>query len=327
MDFLNSIDFEHHNGVLLSMINDYLRNDFYDKMLASHVSGQPCLDIGFGTGLLTVLALKHGATSVVAYESDSDRFVLGQYIIDLLGLQQKVHLINEEYNHTKGLHNATVVFTETLTGNLWGEGLWHSMPRDPGVCFLPSQLFLEFYARPVSEAFARGLIQEVKPDAPLTFAPGIDIDSRFVAAVNLFMAKKYQHPIKAKDSTKLEQGIVHFPRQQNTVWGWIPHIRMSATGTCVARYTLDTQKVTINDNPIDFGQLKYRMHIDTSAWSQSLILLTPRVGMQHGTNVMYLDTGHWGPAENPVLLNCVNQNLTVTHNLKYGRITYNLEQQ
>jgi predicted RNA methylase len=60
MDFLDRVDFENHDGVYLSMLNDVARNHFYDQIL-TEVRNQHCVEIGFGTGLLSMLALKHGA--------------------------------------------------------------------------------------------------------------------------------------------------------------------------------------------------------------------------------------------------------------------------
>ena len=42
------------------------------------------LEIGFGTGFLSMLALKHGARSIVAYESDINRYQLGCEVIKIL---------------------------------------------------------------------------------------------------------------------------------------------------------------------------------------------------------------------------------------------------
>jgi len=85
MDFLDQIDFENHNGVYLPMINDAARNQFYDRIL-TEVRDQDCVEIGFGTGFLSMLALKHGARSIVAYESDPVRYELGCKVIELLKL-------------------------------------------------------------------------------------------------------------------------------------------------------------------------------------------------------------------------------------------------
>ena len=73
-DILKEIDWYNHDGVNLSMINDFMRNQFYDRVLSKHVTNQNCTDVGFGTGLLSMIALKHGATHVRAFEVDYHRY-------------------------------------------------------------------------------------------------------------------------------------------------------------------------------------------------------------------------------------------------------------
>ena len=324
MKFLDRVDFKNHDGVNISMINDFMRNQFYDRVLENRVQGQRCMDIGFGTGLLSVLAIKHGAANITAYESDVDRYKLGCQMIDLLGLQDRITLLNQRYDHTMGLNDIDVVFTETVNGNLWWEGLYNSIPRTPGYQFLPGQYFLEIYTVSIPDAFAHGLM-EFSEDS-YQFAPGIDIDKKFVSAVNLMITKKYHLPVKPKNKTVLQPGIVNFERQQSTVWGRIPYQRAIAQGQCVANYVLDIENNTVNSRPIDFDQRTLELNINTDQYQDHTVLVVPRAGMQHGNNKMYLDTGHWGPAEDPIILHKPKGNLVVTHDLHNGKISYKLEE-
>ena len=324
MKFLNRIDFKNHDGVNLPMINDFMRNQFYDSVLENNVQGQRCMDIGFGTGLLSMLAIKHGAANITAYESDVDRYELGCRIIDLLGLQHRITLLNQRYDHTMGLNNIDVVFTETVNGNLWWEGLYNSIPRMPGKLFLPGQYFLEIHAVSIPEAFAHGLI-EYSEDT-YRFAPGINIDEKFVSAVNLMIAKKYHLPVQPKNKTALAPGIIQFERQQSTVWGWIPYQRAITQGQCKHKYVLDIENCTVNNQPIDFDQHMIELHVNTDQYQDQTVLIVPRTGMQHHKNKMYLDTGHWGPTEGPIILHKPKGNLVITHDLHNGKITYKLEE-
>ena len=45
MDFLDRIDWYNHDGVNLGMINDFVRNQFYDRVLSIYVRDQVCVDI------------------------------------------------------------------------------------------------------------------------------------------------------------------------------------------------------------------------------------------------------------------------------------------
>jgi len=322
-DFLQRIDFKNHDGTNLPMIKDFMRNQFYDRVLMNNVRDQHCMDIGFGTGLLSVLALKHGAKHITAYECDDDRYQLGCEIIKLLKLQNRITLVNQRYTHSMGLHNIDAVFTETVNGNLWWEGLYNSIPRQPGKKFLPGQYFLEIHAYPIPESFAHGLIEFCEDD--FRFEPGIDIDKKFVSAVNLMITKKYNLPVRPKKQINLNQGIVTFTRQQPTVWGWIPFQRAVTQGSCVDQYVLDIQTGFINNDPINFDQHIYSFSIDTTKWQDKTVLIVPRAGMQHNQDKIYLDTGHWGPTEDPIILHQPKGDLIIKHDLHTGKLSYTLQ--
>jgi hypothetical protein len=55
------------------------------------------------------------------------------------------------------------------------------------------------------------------------------------------------------------------------------------------------------------------------------VLIVPRMGMQQDSDKLYLDTGHWGAAIKPIVLVNPVSNLTVTHRVIDGLITYSLE--
>ena len=303
MDFLNRIDWHNHDGVNLGMINDFMRNQFYDRILSRYVKDQDCTDIGFGTGLLSMLALKHGARHVRAFESDRDRYQLGCKIIEQLNLTDWIELINERYDHS--YQPTPVTFTETVNGNLWWEGLWNSLPRDESLIFLPGEYFLELWAVEVPDSFAQGLTMPGQSQA--FFAPGVDVDPAFVSLINALANKA---PV---GSPPLPTGIVNFERQQETAWGWIPYMRAVQAGSVVASYYTkywdkNTELCVLN--------------IETTTWKNKTVLIVPRMGMQQDSDKLYLDTGHWGPGENPIILSKPQTNLVVEHNVKTGLITY-----
>jgi hypothetical protein len=306
MDFLNRIDWHNHDGVNLGMINDFMRNQFYDRILSRYVADQRCTDIGFGTGLLTMLALKHGAQHVRAFESDTDRYQLGCEIIKQLGLEHRVELINQRYDrHCKP---TPVTFTETVNGNLWWEGLWNSLPQDSQSIFLPGQYFLEIWAVEVPHSFAQGLC--IQSQSQASFNPGVDVDSKFVSVVNSLANKP------PTTQVSLSSGIVCFERQQETAWGWIPYLRAVQAGSVVAGYCAQHYHDDLNEFVLD---------VSTVAWRNRTMLIVPRMGMSQDNDKLYLDTGHWGPGENPILLINPQSTLQVRHNVRNGLITYSME--
>jgi hypothetical protein len=307
MSFLSRIDWFNHDGVNLGMINDFMRNQFYDRILSRYVANQRCTDIGFGTGLLSMLALKHGAEHVQAFESDLDRYQLGCEIIKQLKLQDRIELINERYDHN--YNPRSVTFTETVNGNLWWEGLWNSLPRGHETVFLPGTYFLEMWAVEIPESFARGLCRPGQSQS--CFNPGVDVDFKFVSVVNSLAGKA------GPGSLLLNTGIVTFERQQETDWGWIPYMRAVQAGSVVASYSA-TQW--------DEDRESFTLDVDTKDWRDKTVLIVPRLGMAQDNDRLYLDTGHWGPGENPIILSNPQTNLVVEHSVKTGLITYSLEQ-
>ena len=120
-DFLNTLNWNNDDGINLPMINDLIRNYYYEKILSRYVHNQKCIDIGFGTGLLSMMALKHGAAHVIAYESNDERYLLGREVIDRLNLGKKITLVHDRYHRDTSI-NAPVIFTETMSAGIWGEG-------------------------------------------------------------------------------------------------------------------------------------------------------------------------------------------------------------
>ena len=302
MDFLDRVDFENHDGVYLSMLNDVSRNHFYDQIL-TQVRDQHCVEIGFGTGLLSMLALKHGARSIVAYESDTDRYQLGCEVIKVLKLQDRITLINQRYDHTCE-HEQEVVFTETVDDNIWGEGLYNSLPRKSGRQFLPGQYFLEIHAVPISADIANSLIQAHEENH---FSPGVDVDPRFVSYVNLLLSKKYNKPVKSK--VGLPEGVTELTPMPT-------YIDWTTKNTYAGQYVVDANAPFV-DQPIR------QLQVDTV---EQPVLVVPRAGMQHGSERLYLDTGHWKLPANPAVINLPNSRVIVEHDFHTGKITYKIKE-
>jgi len=309
MSFLSRIDWFNHDGVNLGMINDFMRNQFYDRILSRYVANQRCTDIGFGTGLLSMLALKHGADHVRAFEIDHDRYLLGREIIQRLGLDNKIELVNECYDNS--YRPSTVTFTETVDGNLWWEGLWNSLPRGHETVFLPGTYFLEMWAVEIPASFAKGL--GVQEQTNRVFAPGVDVDPAFVQTVNELICETADCVYNPMILDNLTPGIMQFDRQVGTVWNWIPYMRAVQAGSVVASYSATHW---------DEDKESFTLDVDTKDWRDKTVLIVPRLGMAQDNDRLYLDTGHWGPGESPIILSNPHTSLVVEHSVKTGLITY-----
>lgn len=332
LDFLRTIDWRNHDGVNLNMLNDFVRNQFYDKAIADNVKGKCCLDVGFGTGFLSILALQHGASSVIAYENDDNRYLLGKEIIQRLGLGKKIELIHDRYDYSLISEHpeVEVLVTETVNGNLWWEGMFNNIPAEPSnVVYVPGQYFLNFYAIPVGDQFAQGIVSAFTGEVNEIY-PGVDIDIDWLNCVNDLMAMTDEREYVPRDRINLDPDIWPVDNKNNSPWGWIAHMRLVHDQQPWASYALDVARAEIittisgheTTKPFDFRASRVSMSLDTSQWQNCNILLVPRVGLRSGMHSMFLDLGHWGPAENPVLLIKPQQNLTITHSLRSGSIKY-----
>jgi hypothetical protein len=317
------INWQHHDGVSWPMINDHVRNQFYDCVMAEHVRDRNCIDIGFGTGLLTMLALKHGARHVVAYENNADRYQLGEYIIHSLKLQDKIELRNTTYQH-QASEPGRVLFSETVNGNLWGESLWHSLPREPGAEFLPGQYWMEIHALPVCDSFAYQCVTGNQQHT--SFYPGVDIDHDFQ---RLIADLAFDH---SPNFDSLTPGIHRLGTGVETAWGYIPWQRLThESAPVVASYRLDAGAGTLTTQdadgtrvrPIDWNADSLYLELDTEQFRQQTVLLVPRMGMAQGNHRLTLDLGHWGPAVCAVMAVRPHTTIGITHRTADGGLLYN----
>ena len=84
-------------GISLNMINDKERNVFYKNIISEECKGRVCVDIGAGNGLLTFLAIKHGAKHVYCIEADVYTCSLLKEIAIELEFFDKITIINESF--------------------------------------------------------------------------------------------------------------------------------------------------------------------------------------------------------------------------------------
>ena len=313
------------DGVNLPMINDVPRNLFYDKILSGTVQNKRCCDIGFGTGLLSLLALKHGAKSITAYEKDPTRFELGQRIIKHLGLQDRIELKNclAKTVDIEKL-DCDVVFHEIIHQGLWGEGVWWVRPSMPGKEYAPGNYFFEMYATEISDSTVDGFLNG-DPDASY-FNPGIEIDPGFIDLINSFIvhddSRKLKPMLGDNQLKKLEWNKIHKD------WSWDPRqVFKTYPKQLLCKYVVDynESKSTFTDSNgtrvLDLNSSYFtEMIIDTTEWSSTNMMLEFRFGLQHGEERLYLDDCRGWGSEVPWIFIKPKQNLSFTQNFRSGEI-------
>lgn len=295
------------DGINLPMINDVPRNLFYDRILSKNVKGKKCCDIGFGTGLLSILALKHGATSIIAYEQDPDRFELGKKVIAHLGLTNRIELKNQIASYTD-IENSDcdVIFHEIVHQGIWGEGLWYIKPSKFGIKkYIPGNYFFELYATEIDDATVDGFLNS--DNGIEHFNPGVETRIDFVDLINSFIFKNNSKKIQILTDDdrliKLDWNKIHKD------WSWNPgYVFKNYPKQLLCKYNIDynTNKHIIVDskgsNHIDLDITNIcEMIIDTSKWRETNMLLELRFGLEHDRDRLYLDECRsWG-AEVPWL--------------------------
>lgn len=187
------------------MINDVYRNLYYKKILsAQNFEGKHLLEIGFGTGLLTFIALDLNASKVTAYEQKPHVYKISQEIIKAHSFKDKIELINERYYSKKTKHDYLI--HELLAENIWGEYLFYCI-KDLYHKIIPSDYFVNLYFK----VMTRNSNIEEKPLDDYIFSPGIEINEEYVTLINKHIKKNKinsnQTESRIRDLSKKESGL------------------------------------------------------------------------------------------------------------------------
>lgn len=125
MDLLKTINWNGRTfGYDLLMINDHERNRFFYDALHD-AKDKIVLDIGAGTGLLSVLAVACGARHVYAFEYDAKNYAVAQAMIKRSGLDDRITLIcadamtvdRDSWPHP----NIDIIISETFANDCFTE--------------------------------------------------------------------------------------------------------------------------------------------------------------------------------------------------------------
>jgi hypothetical protein len=136
------------NSTNLLMITDHERNQFYDAILKETVPGKTCIEVGFGSGILSFLALKYAPKHIIAYESDPDAYAFGSRLIKKFGLTDKITLINDIYAPSDMDIGADLIYHEILGPNLWDESVYDILQSN--IPMVPSEYRCDFYICEIS---------------------------------------------------------------------------------------------------------------------------------------------------------------------------------
>ena len=115
------------NDFHFAMINDVDRNEFYNRSLAKCVKpSSVVLEIGAGSGLLSMIAAKHGASKVFAIEANRHMCKVAQTNIRENAMQDRISLLNKLSTHVvqsdfEGFEEPQILVSEILGSLLLSE--------------------------------------------------------------------------------------------------------------------------------------------------------------------------------------------------------------
>lgn len=155
------------------MLADIPRNVAYRKAIDLHAAGKTILDIGTGTGLLAMMAVRAGAKHVYAVDRNATKADLARDIIAANGMSDSITVINKmslDLDRDADLGGGVdLVISELFSANVVGETLMQALSHaaseltNPGATFLPERCAI------------MGALAECKARPEVTEVEGFDL--------------------------------------------------------------------------------------------------------------------------------------------------------
>lgn len=147
------------------MLNDKKRNLAYKQAIAKAISQghDVVLDIGSGTGILSMFAVQSGAKEVYACEMSKTMYEMGLDVLKANKMEKLVHTIHKKSTEMKVgddiPQQVSLVVTETLDCGLLGEGILATVEHAWANLLMPSTDDLHHSnAKPVSKVIPGGAV-------------------------------------------------------------------------------------------------------------------------------------------------------------------------
>ena len=149
------------------MLNDKKRNAAYKQAISNAISRghDVVLDIGSGTGILSMFAIQGGAKEVYACEMSKTMYEMGRDVLKANNMETLVHTVHKKSTDIKVGEDipkkVSLVVTETLDCGLLGEGILTTIKHAWSNLLLPSaedSALQPLDVKPVSKVIPGGAI-------------------------------------------------------------------------------------------------------------------------------------------------------------------------
>jgi hypothetical protein len=182
-------------GLSIKLLNSKKRNIFYDKLLIK-TGGKKCIDVGSGSGILALLALKHGAKHVVCFESDVLVCKVLEDMVVSCELSDKIQVINKKFksSHIKeyDLDDYELIFHELFGTSIWDDQGWpirSTFDTSISIPITPNRCIVDFYIMEIENLNDIPYINDFfnKTTKIPKFDPGVEIPQKFINYYNYFI--------------------------------------------------------------------------------------------------------------------------------------------
>jgi len=280
------------------MINDLWRNKFYHKALSKVSKNKVVLDVGTGTGILSVYALNAGATFVYAVEQNPDAAEMAQFILSKCFDQSRFKVIcgnfwTTDIDNQIEKNSIDILVSETVGPGLFDQGMiqtWHCakpfLKKD--AISIPDCLSFDvniWHSDNINEIFG----------APPDFArPGIHKPGKFaeINETNL-IDNNYIQALMAfnDDFSNIEIDLNNDPNRCKTRWRIVKNPTISPVRTYkdVCKVTKDSlPELTFYDcNPPMHIQADLKFELDLSDSTNNIIALIHKMSFETDTIYLY----------------------------------------